>query len=233
MRKYILIAITLLLITVTDSMCQECKAYYPMKKGASFEITNYNAKDKEEGKALHTIVNLEQSGENFIVDVTTEVMLKDNEEEPIIFEYQAKCENGKFTMNRFGGVSSEQMGMMNGMVKIDGDYLEIPENPEAGQTLPDAQMTLNVGESDSTEAFLKIKYNITNRKVEGYEKVETPAGSFNALKISYDLTTKIVVNIQSKVAEWFVEGVGVVRSEQYNKKGKLQGYSLMTTLEGI
>ena len=232
MRKSI-IPVLLMVMYSSAILAQECKAYFPMKKGVIFEITNYNAKGKEEGRAVHEVVDLNGSGANVTVDVSTELFLEKGEDEPILFNYQAKCENGKFTMNRFGGVSSEQMGMMNGMVRIDGDYLEVPDNPDAGQMLPDAHMTLNVGESDSTEAFMKIKYDITNRKAEGYETVETEAGSFKALKISYDVNTKIVVNIQSKVAEWFVEGVGVVKTEQYNKKGKLQGYSLMTSLDGI
>jgi hypothetical protein len=232
MKKYILTT-AVLLVSVVFSFAQDCKAYFPMKKGVTFEITNYNDKGKEEGKAIHKITNYSESGGDVTVDVTTEIVPDKKSEEPIFFDYQAKCEKGNFTMNKFGGVSSEQMGMMNGMVTIDGDYLGVPNNPSEGQTLPDAQMTLNIGESDSTEAFMKFKYIITNRKVEGYEKVETAAGNFEALKISYDVTTKMVITMQSKVAEWFVEGVGVVKTEQYNKKGKRQSYSLLTSLEGI
>ena len=232
MKKYILTA-TVLMFTIVSSFGQDCKSYFPMKEGVIFEITNYNNKGKEEGKAIHRITNYSESGGNITVDVTTEIVPEKKSEEPIFFDYQAKCENGNFTMNKFGGVSSEQMGMMNGMVTVDGDYLGVPSNPSEGQMLPDAQMTLNVGETDSTEAFMRFKYNITNRKVEGYENIKTSAGDFEALKISYDVTTKIVITMQSKAAEWFVEGVGVVRSEQYNKKGKLQGYSLLTSLEGI
>ena len=126
MKKYILAVSTLLLIAVTNSKGQDCKAYFPMKEGVSFEITNYNAKGKEVGKAHHKVTKYEELGSTVLVDVTTEVMTEDNQDEPIIFDYQVQCEDGNFRMNRFGGISSDQMGMMNGMVTIDGDFLDIP-----------------------------------------------------------------------------------------------------------
>ena len=229
MKKTAILTVIIAFIFASNSFGQECKAYFPMKKGVSFEITNYNAKGKEGSKALHTITNYEESGGNMTVDVTTEV-LAEKQEEPMIFEYQAACENGKFRMNRFGGMSTEQMGGM-GTVDIDGDYLEIPENPSTGQMLPDSKIIMTV-KSESVP-LMTFTYDITNRKVEGYEEVETPAGKYKALKISYDVSTKMIMTIQSKMAEWFVEGVGVVKSEQYNNKGKLKSYSLLTALEGV
>jgi len=201
-----------------------------MKEGVTFEITNYNAKGKDQGKSIHTINKVEKSGGNIMVDVSMEIMTEQESEEPIVFDYQAMCEDGKFVMNRFSGMSMEQMG--SGVVTVDGDYLDIPSNVSAGQSLPDARMTMHIGESGSA-GLININYDITNRKVEGFETVETPAGSYEAMKISYDMSMKMVVNIQSKAAEWFVEGVGVVKSEQYNKKGKLQSYSLLTAIDGI
>jgi len=229
MKKYILTATTII-FTIVATFGQDCKSYFPMKEGVKFETTAYNAKGKESSKALHTIINYEESDGNMTADVRTKVTTDDKKQEPIIFEYQAVCEDGQFKMNRFGGVSSEQLGMMDGNVDVDGDYLMIPDNPEEGQMLPDGKMTMTINASGME---MKIKYDITNRKVDGFETVETSAGSFDALKISYTVTTKIVMKVESQVAEWFVEGVGVVKSEQYNKKGKLQGYSLLTSLEGI
>ena len=41
----------------------------------------------------------------------------------------------------------------------------------------------------------------------------------------------MIMNIEGSSKEWYAEGVGVVRSESYNKNGKLTGYSELTKFE--
>jgi len=41
---------------------------------------------------------------------------------------------------------------------------------------------------------------------------------------------KMVVKIEATSKEWYAENVGIVRSESYNKKGKLTGYDVLTKL---
>ena len=111
MKRNLILISTLIFLISTSSFGQECKAYFPMKEGASFEVTNYNPKGKEEGKSIHTIKKVEQSGDNIMIDASMEIVTDKKTDEPMIFDYQAKCEDGKFVMNRFSGMSMEQMGM--------------------------------------------------------------------------------------------------------------------------
>jgi hypothetical protein len=75
---------------------------------------------------------------------------------------------------------------------------------------------------------------ITDRKVVGKESVTTPAGTFDCFKITSNSTikTKTVVGITMEFSaiEWLAPKAAIVKSESY-KKGKLQGYTLLTKLK--
>ena len=71
---------------------------------------------------------------------------------------------------------------------------------------------------------------VTDRAVEARESLTTSAGTFDCIKITQKETTKMIVKIQATSKEWYAENIGMVRSESYNKKGKLTGYSVLTKI---
>jgi len=78
--------------------------------------------------------------------------------------------------------------------------------------------------------MMNMTISITNRKVEAVENVTTPAGTFECYKISYDIATKMMINVKMKGTEWYAKNVGLVKSESYNNDGKLMGSNLLTGL---
>jgi hypothetical protein len=72
---------------------------------------------------------------------------------------------------------------------------------------------------------------VFNRKVEAVENLTTPAGTFECYKISYDIATKMMVNVKAKATEWYSNGVGMVKSETYSTDGKLIGSNVLTALK--
>ncbi len=96
---------------------------------------------------------------------------------------------------------------------------------------------------------IKAQGQIRKRKVEAYEKVETPAGTFDCYKITYELVVPNTFNFGgmgpmpgnmdfargsgrfpqqpqepegTKYADWISPEVGLVKRENYNNRGKLQ-----------
>jgi hypothetical protein len=45
------------------------------------------------------------------------------------------------------------------------------------------------------------------------------------------METKMMVKVQAKTTQWIAEDIGMVRTENYNKKGKLQGYTVLTSIK--
>jgi hypothetical protein len=87
---------------------------------------------------------------------------------------------------------------------------------------------MNVSNQGMT--MMNMVTKISNRKVDAMEEITTPAGKFNCAKISYDVETKMMMLIHMKGIQWISQKVGVVRSESYDQKGKLVGYSVLASI---
>ncbi len=220
--KTIIGAVSLLLISVTlpQAADSDCPAYFPMNEGAFFELTNYNAKGKIAGRTEHEVISKSEDGGNLTVVVASKVYDK-KDEELTNLEYEVRCSSGVFEF-QIHGFDIEQMAGADINAKVEGDFLDIPADPKAGQKLKDGELTLTLNDA------MKMTTTITNRQVDAVEEITTPAGKFEYFKITYDVATKFVIGVKGKAAEWYARDVGLVRSETYNKKGKLQGYSELT-----
>jgi hypothetical protein len=104
-----------------------------------------------------------------------------------------------------------------------------PSGLSAGQTLDDASITISAGTGGVTIMNLTVK--IINRKVVGPETVTVPAGTFDCFKITYDMETKMMFKINTSVAEYINMGAGNVKTETFDKKGKLIGSTVLTELK--
>ncbi|MCB0580266.1 MAG: hypothetical protein KDD10_13265, partial [Phaeodactylibacter sp.] len=59
-------------------------------------------------------------------------------------------------------------------------------------------------------------------KVEAFEAVTTPAGTFECVKITEDVDSKMAfVNTTGKNKSWYAKNIGLVRQEVFDEKGKL------------
>ena len=228
MKRFLLLAFTFL-FSISFSFAQECEAYFPMQQGTKFELTNYDAKGKKESRVAHEVLENTGSGDNIVFKASNTTFDK-KDKEVARSEYTVRCDNGKFSIDLSAFFQSEQMAAYEGSdITVDGDFLEFPSNPQPGQTLPDATMTVNIGGGASTPVAMKMTIYITNRKVEAIEDITTPAGTFNCVKMSQDVSTKMVVNVKSSSVDWYAKDVGMVRQESYRKNGKMIGYSELTS----
>ena len=127
-------------------------------------------------------------------------------------------------------VNQEMMESFEGMeVTMDATDLHYPSDLSVGQTLKDGELTMKVSSQGVPVMTMVVK--IYDRKVEAKEDVTTPAGSFSCYKMSYTIETKTFMTIVARGIDWIAPKVGPVKSESYDKKGKLTGYTLLTTLK--
>jgi len=100
--------------------------------------------------------------------------------------------------------------------------MQLPMNPKVGIQLPDAnvEMAIKMGFIN-----MKMSAQITNRKVEAIENVTVKAGTFNAYKFLSDVKSSMMgIKVNSSSIAWYVKGVGMVKTENYDKKGNLQSH---------
>lgn len=207
----------------------DCKPYVPTEKGTVWEITNYDKKGKTTGRAVYELVDKVENG-NEITFTVKYVAYDKKDKEIFTNSFEAKCVDGKFEFDmtyKMDGTALQSYQDMD--IEVDASEFEIPDfDASPGTQLADGSLTVNMG---SGGLGLKMTILITNRLVEAQESITTPAGSFECVVLSQDITTKVMVNVKGSSKEWYAPEIGMVRSESYNKKGKLIGYSELTKIE--
>jgi len=206
-----------------------CMAYFPLEKGAELTYENYNAKDK--------LLSTDYMKVEDVIDTDTRMTIvvhtsnKDKKGEDVYeSDFEFYCENGVFTIPMESKMDPEIMKNYEDIeMGVDQSGFVLPSNMEIGQTLPDAQMTLEL--SANGTKVTTIVMDITERKVEAIETITTPAGTFEAYKYSQLSSTKVMFLTSTyKTVDWVVENVGSVRSENYNESGKLVSYRVLTDI---
>ena len=208
--------------------CQtDCKPYIPVKEGSTWEISNFNAKGKLQGRIVYELEKKSVSGADIIFTVNTTTFDK-KDEEIYSSSFDATCSNGQFDLGmEFKMDGNALQAYQNMEVEVDASSYEIPDLSQAvGTTLPDGSLTVAV----QGPIPINMKVNITDRIIEAKEQITTPAGSFDCIVLSQTVSTKTVLNVMATSKEWYAENIGMVRSESYNKKGKLLGYSELTKM---
>jgi hypothetical protein len=229
------IFITLLLPLIAFNGYSQCDSYFNFKEGAEYLMEHYSAKEKLSGKSLTQILSIEDKDGVLTATIKgTMYDKKGKEQTSLNFEYM--CEDGVLKMDLKKFIPQEMYGSDSEIqFEMEGDYLEIPQNLDVGQTLKDGRIEGKlIMEGNPMMANMTMSVKIFNRKVESKESITTPAGTFSCFKITYDMesSTKVMgmnTNVTLSSVDYLAEGVGVVKTESYDKKGNLSGYSLLAS----
>ncbi len=211
---------------------QNCNTFLYMTNNAEVEMTVYDRRGKQSGVQTWKITDVKNDGAGYQSTINTS--FKDEKGKEIVKGAGTyKCNNGMLQADIRMAMPQEQMQQGTTDVSMETAYLEYPYSMSVGQALNDAGLTMDMKMNTGMNAQVDFKQN--NRKVLGKENVSTPAGSWDAYVISYDGTLKmkmgpmgIPMNFTAK--EWFVPGVGIVKTETY-RKGKLAGSTVITSIK--
>lgn len=231
MKKWFLIPAASLLMAFTSSTQSTggCEGYYMIEKGVTLEYKDYNAKNKFEGSQLTTITELaEVEG---ILNATIHSVTKDDKDKVTSEgDYGFTCKDGEITIDMKSMMDQEAMkGFEDMEVTIDQSNLVYPAKFTEGQTLPDGSMTMKI--SSSGMVIMTMVINVVERKVEKFESVTTPAGTFECVKLSQVTKTEMMgMKTSVKSVDWFTMGIGSVRHESFDKDGVLASYRVLTQI---
>lgn len=228
MKRVILIS-SLLFASLGLLAQNDCRPFIPQEVGTLWEITNYTPKGKEDGMITYELLDKQVDGTNVTYTVQTLTYDKKGEE---VFSttFEAYCTDGKFEFDMAYKMDGGAMQSYQDMdMEIDASKYEIPDLDAApGTQLPDGTMDVRIVVGGAMNINMNVA--ITDRVIENPETITTPAGTFDCVVMSQNVRTKMIVNIQAASKEWYAEGVGVIRTESFNKKGKLTGYSELTNI---
>lgn len=109
------------------------------------------------------------------------------------------------------------------LIEVSGEVRGIPRYPVIG-ALPDYEFVFKF-------SFVSMSVKGTERKISGKEKLTTPAGTFDCFIMEETITTKAMMQKEvEKTVSWYAYGVGLVKENTYDKKGKLVSTTLLNSI---
>jgi hypothetical protein len=225
-----IILLSVMLISLSFGMISDdCKSYYPTKVGETRTYTNYDKNGKITATNTQKVlaVNNIEGG----IEISMGVEMKTTDSDSIISsKFTAKCQHGVYSVSMDQFFDEKVLAPYQGMeIAIESENLEMPVKPVTGQKLKDGYVTVKI--LSNSIVVVTINVTVSNRQVAAVEDLTTPAGTFSCAKITYDVESKFgFIKSKSQAAEWYSRNVGLVKSETYDKKGKLESYSMITAM---
>lgn len=203
-----------------------CDGYYAMKKGTKAEFSGYDANNNLTSKTISEVIDSKVVGGKTIATVKSiSTNLKKNKVTETSLDVE--CDGNEVTLNTIKALQ-ENLKKSNQLSQstANGNNPTFPNVLSIGQTLPEANINISV----KGEINLETNVRIFDRKVIAMESVTVPAGTFNCAVITYTEDTRILFDKVKTYKAWYAKGIGLVKSEEYDKKGKLETRSELTSI---
>ncbi|HNU78217.1 MAG: hypothetical protein WBK43_07475 [Prolixibacteraceae bacterium] len=211
-----------LLFTISLALPAQ-ELFFPSKEGIRLTYQNFDKKGKPTGKVKYTIKKVKRNGDDMDITYHLEV-LDDKEAQQYVDDevtVQKRGDKMFLDMSKFLNKSAfPQKEGTSTALEVTGNHMELPLVPLPGTSLPDAYVTISM---KTGLLNMKMTANVFNRKVEAAEKITVKGRTFNAFKITSEVNSTVLgVKVNTRSAEWYAYGLGVVKSESYNKKGEIE-----------
>lgn len=203
--------------------------FYPLVKDASYKLVTSNKKGKQVSSEIHKILSVESSASGTKATVeSTSLDVKDKVIATYTYVVETNAQTTKIDWRaRLHGI---QNAIPAPLMK-DGApcYLELPNNPQVGQTFPDCQVFFEKGKARYEANFYEIK-------IIAKETVTVGDASYEAYVLEYGFKTRLKEGLDVKFnkyhKDWYVPGRGLIKSTCANTslKPKSTDEHVFTTL---
>lgn len=227
MKNILLIIAVLFNSTLIFS--QECNSYFPQEQGKTYEYQNLDKKNKLMGVTTKTVIKKTNTTGGLEVTIKEESKNKDADT-PTTIEYTIKCKDGVMSVDMESYLDQEQMKAYEEMeTEIIADNLEIPSNAKAGDNLGGGTVVAKI--SNQGVNVMTLNFHILSRKVDAIESITTDAGTFECIKITSVAEFKMMFSIKTTITEWYASGIGVIKTETYDKKGRILSSMVLSKIK--
>ncbi|MDE6196540.1 MAG: hypothetical protein K2F91_01585 [Muribaculaceae bacterium] len=124
-------------------------------------------------------------------------------------------------------VSEADLNELDKGIRVRGELtIDLPAEPVADSKLANKSIKLSI-------ATNSMSMNLWEGKHLGFEDVETPAGKFeNCEKVSYVIKVNSPEgNEKTYCTAWYAKGIGVVKTLETDKKGKVQSEEVLKSIK--
>ncbi len=215
----------LLIFLYSFSYSQDCGFLTNLDVGDSWSYSSYNAKDKHQGDADYEVLAKSNNNDSTIYKIQTKTT--DGKDEMQV-EFDMACYKGSIYMSlqRMIGPMIDKMEGME--IQVEAESLELPVNLKVGDSLNNAHINIKATVGTMN---MNMSMTIKERYVARKETITTPAGEFECYVIEQKLEfTSLMGTFTTTSKEWYSLSSGMIRSESYDKKGKLDTYTVLKAI---
>ena len=120
---------------------------------------------------------------------------------------------GQFKIQNFSSNVAVDFGGLG--IAAEGAGFVLPRQMEVGLELPTGEATVEM-------LGIKSKQDITFHQVVSREELTVPAGTYDCYVVERRFTAKVLgLKANGSTKTWYARGIGAVRMDNYDKKGKL------------
>ena len=209
---------------------QDCMGI-SFKTGMQFEMTTFNTKDKPTGKISYMVKDVHKEGGSTVMDMTAQFEDEKGKQRPP-YTVRYTCTGDELVADLSGMMQAMQSNMKDMELKMKMNKLIYPAKLSVGQKLGDGQIEAELMTNGNTMSTMVM--TMGNRQVDGQQSITTPAGTFDTYKVTSDMNMEnrvfgLPVRSSMHVVSYRSNNqILDVKSETYNKNGKLMGYTLLT-----
>ncbi|MFC5410965.1 hypothetical protein ACFPMF_16720 [Larkinella bovis] len=221
-----------LAFTLVKTSAQDCLGM-KFKAGSSYEMLSYSPKDKIIGRMVYTIKEVKSEGGSTLIDVTMQSFDEKDKPSPEM-AVRYTCNGNELIADLSGLLLATNDGLKDMEVKVKANQLIYPKELGTGSKLPDGNMAAELY-SKGTK-MMDMDFQVVNRAVEGQENLTTPAGQFSVSKINSEINMTnramgIPIRATFRSTSYRASQVLFdIKTETYNKNGKLKGYTVLSKL---
>ncbi|MDX5438124.1 MAG: hypothetical protein LPK03_13060 [Pontibacter sp.] len=237
MKRNVLFLLLYCLWLATPAYAQtSCADFQLLRENASYEMLTYDGKDRQTGRVVYNVQDVKRTGGKAEADVHSEVY---DQKGRLASEgdFTIGCNDGTIWMDMRSLMSPDIMGAYKDMeMTMTGDKMLYPNKLTVGQTLQDGTMTMEMKDRANGQNMMTMVMKVMDRKVEGKESIQVPAGSYNSYKIRQNTEVENramgmkMPGARIETVEYYVPEIGTVRSETY-RNGKLQSYTVLSKIK--
>lgn len=208
------------------SQSNDCTPFYEFREGLSWEMGVFDKKDKLVNKLDYLIYKVDLNNVPQTAWVSAKVF-DDDDEMQYELDFKVSCSDGVFTVDLSNTLNPSVTQSFREMeMEVSGSPLTIPASLEKGQKLEDAMTNIKV--MSAGIQIMSSDITMRDRVVTGRETITVPAGSYECFVINSTQSIKAgFINKDYRIVEYYHEGIGLIRSETYNKKDKLDSYTVL------
>ena len=178
-------------------------------EGAKLHYMSLDAKGNENGATIMEIVKVVPSGNDLTITQRSQLFISGNAfTDPV--ETVTMVRDGNVTID-FGGLS----------VAAEGAGFVLPRRLEVGLELPTGEVTVYV-------MGVKTTQDISFHKVVAKEQLTVPAGTYECYVVERKYVARVMgLKVTGSMKIWYARGIGAVRTDNYDKKGKLSSSQVL------